>query len=133
MPGITVNEGLSYFGNVLYKAATQETYTLGLFTNAAGTLTATSAWAAVTQPSGSGYAEITLVAGTFVVSADGTVTYPQQQWTAGDDWTGGDIQGYYIRNNNGSPVLVHVQERDDGGFTMLTGRLYTVDLSVDSS
>ena len=133
MAGITVNEGLSYFGNVLYKGATQENLTLGLFTNAAGTLTETSAWAAVTQPSGTGYAEITLVQGTFVVSADGTVTYPQQQWTATADWTGGDIQGFYIRNNNGTPVLVHVQERDSGGFPMTTGRIYTVDLSVDSS
>ena len=133
MAGITVNEGLSYFGNVLYKGATQENLTIGLFTNAAGTLTETSTWSAVTQPSGSGYAEIALVQGTFTVDANGTVTYPQQQWAAGDDWTGGDIQGYYIRNNNASPVLVHVEYRDSGGFSMTTGRIYTVDLSVDSS
>ena len=133
MPGFTVNEGLSYFGNVLYKGATQENLTLGLFTNAPGALTQSSAWAAVTQPSGSGYAEIALVQGTFTVSALGVITYPQQQWTAGDNWTGGNIQGYYIRNNNASPVLVHVQYRDDGGFSMLTGRIYTVDLDIDTS
>ena len=132
MAGITVNEGLSYLGNVIYKAGTQETYTLGLFTNAVGALTETSTWSSVTQPSGTGYAEITLVAGTFTVDANGTVTYPQQEWTATADWTG-TVQGYYIRNNNGTPVLVHVQYRDDGGYEMLTGRLYTVDLSVDTS
>lgn len=133
MAGITVNEGLSYFGNILYKGATQEDLTIGLFTNAAGSLTETSTWSNVTQPSGTGYAEISLSQGTFVVDANGTVTYPQQQWTAGADWTGGDVQGYYIRNNNASPVLCHVQERDDGGFAMTNGRIYTVDLSVDSS
>lgn len=133
MAGITVNEGLSYIGNVLYKAATQETFTIGLFTNAAGTLDETSVWAGITQPAGSGYAEITLVAGTWTVDANGTVTYPQQQWTAGDNWTGGDITGYYIRNNNGSPVLVHLEYRDAGSFAMTNGRIYTVDLSVDTS
>ena len=132
MAGFTVDEGQEYIANVVYKAATQETYTLGLFTNAAGTLTTSSAWAAITQPTGAGYAEITLVAGTFVVDAAGETTYPQQQWTATGDWTG-TVQGYYIRNNNGSPVLVHVQYRDDAGFEMLTGRIYTVDLSVDTS
>lgn len=132
MAGFTVDEGLSYFGNIIYKAGTQETYTLGLFTNAPGGLTQASAWAAVTQPTGTGYAEITLVAGTFVVSATGVVTYPQQQWTASDTWNA-DVQGYYVRNNNASPVLVHVQYRDDGGFTMTDGKIYTVDLGVDTS
>jgi len=132
MAGFTVNEGLSYIGNVLYKAATQETFSLGLFTNAPATLTQTSAWAAITQPTGSGYAEKTLVAGTFTVSAAGVVTYPQEQWTAGDTWSA-DVQGYYIRNNNASPVLIHVQYRDDGAFTMTNGKIYTVDLGVDTS
>lgn len=133
MPGLTVNEGLSYDGKVLYKGATQEDLTIGLYVNAAGTLILTSVWTDVTQPAGAGYAEIALVKATFVVSAIGVVTYPQQQWTAGDNWTGGDIQGYYIRNNNATPVLVHVQDRDAGGFSMLNGRIYTVDLSIDSS
>lgn len=133
MAGFTVNEGRSYLANVLYKDAANETYTLGLFTNAPATLTTSSAWAAVTQPAGSGYAEITLVAGTFTVDANGTVTYPQQQWTAGDTWTGGDVQGYYVRHNNASPVLVHVQYRDEGGYTMNNGKEYIVDLDIDTS
>ena len=133
MAGLTVNEGLSYIGNVLYKGSTQETFTLGLFTNTTGTLTASSEWADITQPSGTGYAEITLVAGTFVVSADGTVTYPQQSWTAGADWSPGDVYGYYIRNNNGTPVLIHIQYRDQGVFTMTDGKVYTVDLGIDTS
>jgi len=130
MAGFTVDEGQNYIANVIYKAATQETYTLGLFVNAAGTLTTGSVWANVTEPSGAGYAEITLVAGTFTVDSGGEVTYPQQQWTATGDWSGGSIQGYYVRNNNASPKLIHVQYRDDAGFDMLTGRIYTVDLGV---
>ena len=131
MAGFTVDEGQSYIGSVVYAAGTQETYTLGLFTNAPGALTTTSTWAAVTQPSGSGYAEKTLSAGSFSVSATGVVTYPTQTWTATDNWTG-DVQGYYIRNNNGTPKLVHVEYRDAGGFSMLNGRTYEVDLSVDT-
>ena len=130
MAGFTTDEGQEYIADLIYAAGTQETYTMGLFVNAAGTLTTSSVWANVTQPSGTGYAEKTLVAGTFVVDSGGEVTYPQQQWTASDDWTGGDIQGYYIRNNAGTPRLIHVQYRDDAGFSMLTGRVYTVDLSV---
>lgn len=132
MAGFTVNDGLEYFGNVLYKEATQETYTIGLFVNLPGIITTSSTWASITEPAGSGYAEITLVSGTWVVTGD-VITYPIQTWTAGDTWSGGDVQGYYIRNNNASPVLVHAQYRDEGGFSMSSGDLYEVDLSIDSS
>jgi hypothetical protein len=132
MAGFTVDEGLSYIGNVIYKAATQETYTMGLFVNAPGALTTSSVWANVTQPTGTGYSEITLVAGSFTVSAAGVVTYPLQAWTATDNWSA-DVQGYYIRNNNGTPKLVHVEYRPAGGFAMTPGKTYEVDLSVDTS
>lgn len=132
MPGFTVNEGLSYLAGLNFKGETQENLSLGLFTNAAGTLTQASAWADITQPTGTGYAEISLIQSTFAVAPDGVTTYPQQQWGATADWTG-TVQGYYVRNNNASPVLVLVQYRDDGGFEMTTGRIYTVDLSVDTS
>lgn len=131
MPGITVDEGRTYFGNILYKGGTQEELTLGLFTNAAGTLTATSVWADIAQPTGTGYAEIDLSQATWV-NTNGILTYPQQQWTAAADWNL-PVQGYYVRNRNASPVLVHIEYRNDGGFTMLNGRIYTVDTSIDSS
>ena len=133
MAGFTVDEGLSYIGNVLYKGATQEDLTIGLFTNVGGDLNQTAVWTDVTEPVGSGYAEITLVQGTFTVSSLGVVTYPQQSWTAGADWSPGDVYGYYIRNNNGSPVLLHVQYADDGVFQMTDGNVYTVDLDIDTS
>lgn len=133
MAGFTTNEGLEYLGTIIYKGATQENLTLGLFTNITGDLTTASEWADVTQPTGTGYAEVSLVQGTFVVSATGVVTYPQQSWTATDDWTSGDVYGYYIRNNAGTPILLHVQYRDDGVFTMTEGRRYTVDLGIDTS
>jgi hypothetical protein len=132
MAGFTANEGQSYIANVVYKAATQETYTLGLFVNAAGVLTETSVWANVTQPSGGGYAEITLVAGSFTVDGLGVTTYPLQSWTATGDWDA-DVYGYYIRNNNATPKLVHVEYRPGGAFTMLAGRTDQVDLSTDTS
>jgi hypothetical protein len=133
MAGFTVDEGLAYLGNVLYKGATQENLTMGLFTNVSATLDQTAEWTDITQPVGTGYAEITLVQGTFTVSATGVVTYPQQSWTATADWTTGDVYGYYIRNNNGTPVLLHVQYRDLGVFQMTNGKVYTVDLDIDTS
>jgi hypothetical protein len=131
MAGFSPDEGLNYLGNVIYKGGTQEDLTLGLFTDS--DLDTSSVWADVTEPSGTGYAEISLVQGTFTVSAAGVVTYPQQIWTASDDWSPGDIYGYYVRNNNATPKLLHVQYRDDGVFTMSTGRLYTVDLGIDTT
>ncbi len=138
MPGFTPNEGLNYIGNVLYKAGTQETLIMGLFTNPAvpdaSALDAGSVWTDVAQPTGTGYAEITLTTGNFAVSAAGVVTYPQQEWTAGAaDWSANTVYGYYIRNDNASPKLVHVQYRDDGVFAMTEGRVYTVDLAIDTS
>lgn len=133
MAGFTTNEGLEYLGTIVYKGATQQNLTLGLFTNVAGNLTTASVWADVTQPSGSGYTEYVLGQGSFVVSSAGVVTYPQQSWTATADWSPGGVYGYYIRNNAGTPVLLHVQYRDDGIFTMTNGRVYTVDLGIDTS
>jgi hypothetical protein len=133
MAGFSPNEGLNYLGNIIYKGATQENLTLGLFTNVTDDLTETSVWADVTQPSGSGYAEVSLTQGTFTVAADGFVTYPQQSWTANADWSPGTVYGYYVRNNAGTPKLLHVQYRDGGAFDMTLGRVYTVDLGIDTS
>ena len=133
MAGFTTQEGLEYLGTIIYKGATQQDLTMGLFTNVVDGLIGASVWADVVQPSGTGYAEIALTQGNFTVSSAGIVTYAQQQWIAEDDWSPGDVYGYYIRNNAGTPVLLHVQYRDDGVFTMTTGRVFSVDLSVNTS
>lgn len=132
MSGITTNEGTNYFGNVIYKAATRQDLTLGLFT-APTAPDADTEWGDITQPSGSGYAEISLTTGNFTVSASGTITYPQQVFTAAADWSPGDIYGYYIRNDAGTPILVHIELLDDPPFTMTNGRKIAIDLSVDTS
>lgn len=131
MAGFTTNEGLAYIGGLIYTGDTRQDLTLGLFTNSS--LDETSVWADVTQPSGSGYAEVSLSTGSFGVSADGTVTYPQQTWIAGADWSPGTVYGYYIRNDAGTPALVHVEFRAEGAFEMTNGKVYAVDLSVDTS
>ena len=133
MAGFTVDEGLSYISNLVHKGTTQEDLTIGLFVDATGVLTQTSVWTDVNEPAGSGYAEIALVQATFVVDAFGTTTYPQQSWTAAADWSPGGVFGYYVRNNNGTPVLLYVQYRDDGIFNMTNGKVYTVDLGIDTS
>lgn len=132
MTGITAYEGTQYIGNVLYKGATQEDLYLGLFTAPAVPNTSTE-WGDITQPSGTGYAEIQLTTGNFTVSALGVVTYPQQVFTAGDDWSPGSVYGYYIRNDAGTPVILHMELLNSPPFQMTAGRKIAIDLSVDTS
>lgn len=132
MAGITPNEGQDYVAEVLYPQSTAvAAYSLGLFTNLPNVLTETSVWAHVTEPTGTGYLEISLVAGNFVVSAGGVTTYPQQSWTAVADWNL-PVYGYYIRTQEGTPRLLHFEYNAQGARTMSTGNVYTVDLSTDT-
>ena len=131
MAGLSVDEGREYFAGLLYKGNTQETLVLGLFTAPTAPTVATT-WADITQPSGAGYAEITLVEATWTVSSLGVATYPQQTWTATADWSPGDVVGYYIRNNNATKVLIHT-ENGPNVFPVYDGNVYTVDLSIDTA
>ena len=129
MSGITTNEGQSYIAEAVYQQLPLDLM-MGLFTNVSG-LGVTSTWATITQPSGGGYAEVALVAGTFVVAAGGVTTYPLQIWTA----TGGDISpavyGYYIRTVEATPRLLHF-EFNLSPRTVTDGDSYKVDLSTDT-
>ncbi len=131
MAGITPEEGQDYIAEVLYSQdVSPQTLTLGLFTNSAGALTETSLWANVSQPTGTGYAEVTLTAGSWGVASGGVSTFPQQSWTAGADWSA-DVTGYYIRTGEGTPRLLHF-EYGSAPRTMSTGNVYIVDLSTDT-
>lgn len=129
MAGITTNQGQSYIAEAVYKKLGLD-LAIGLFTNNTG-LSVSSVWSNITVPTGGGYAEKSLVAGTFTVAAGGVTTYPIQTWTA----TGGTISpavyGYYIRTVEATPRLLHF-EFNDGPRTIADGDSYTVDLSTDT-
>jgi hypothetical protein len=134
MAGITPNEGQDYIAEVLYSQETAvQNLTVGLFVNTAGVLTATSAWADVTQVSGTDYAEINLTAGTWSIASGGVATYGSSiSWIAGaDDWSAA-VYGYYVRTREGTPRLLHFEYSPNGAVTMTNGDIYTVDLGTNT-
>jgi hypothetical protein len=129
MAGITTNEGQSYIAEAVYKKLGLDLM-IGLFTNASG-LGVASIWSAIQQPSGGGYAEKNLLAGTFSVAAGGVATYPQQVWTAAATPITPAVYGYYVRTVEATPRLLHF-EFNSSPRTISEGDSYKVDLSTDT-
>ena len=104
---------------------------MGLFVNTTGALTESSAWANITQASGTGYSEKTLTAGSWTVSSGGVATYATQTWVAGGDWAA-PVYGYYVRTGEGTPRLLHFEYSPNGAKTMTNGDIYSVDPSSNT-
>lgn len=132
MAGFTPNEGENYIARVLYGGETRTSLTAGLFTNNTQ-FTDTVVWANITQPTGGNYAEIALTDGSFdTTSGTGVTTYPLLTWTAtGSDFSA-PIYGYYIRNTEGTPKILHIEANPGGAKTVLENDSYTVDLTTDT-
>lgn len=129
MAGITPNEGQSYIAEAVYKKLGLD-LKIGLFTNT-GSLSISSVWANITQPSGGGYAEKDLTAGSFTVGAGGVTTYASQVWTASGSTITPDVYGYYVRTVEATPRILHF-EFNTSPRTISDGDTYTVDLSTDT-
>lgn len=91
---------------------------LRLYTNAADSLSATTVFADLTFPVGSGYATISL-SGSWAFQ-NGVVTYDHGTpdnpiWTAADSWSGGNVVG--IAMTDGSHIL-HTKDLSLGPVTM---------------
>jgi hypothetical protein len=101
---------------------------LGLFTNVAPGQSITLA--AITEPSGTGYARKGLTDATW--SATNPMTYPQQVFTAGaGGWTGA-VQGYFIATQaaGGTPRLLAIEVDSNGPYTFTESDFYNIDLSL---
>lgn len=132
MAGITPDEGQDYIAEALYPQTTSLTsYTIGLFTNVTDDLTQTSEWADVTQPTGGGYSETSLTAGSWSVASGGVATYPTVSWIATDSWDAA-VYGYYIRTEETTPRILHFEYRPDGSQSMNEDDIYSVDLSTNT-
>ena len=101
-----------------------------LYTNTANSLSSSTVLADLTFPSGSGYATYTL-SGVWS-STNGQITYDDGTpdnviFTAGDNWTGGDVVGVAITDGT---YLLHFKDLALGPVTMTTGQALEIDLST---
>ena len=136
--GFFPDEGDALANDLIYAAANVNSFAtntdraanleLGLFTNVSPAETQTEA--AITEPTGGGYARIALVDGTW--AGTNPKTYPQQQFSpSGSDFVG-SIQGYFIATNlagTGTKRLLLLEVDSAGPYTMTDGDTYDIDLS----
>jgi len=129
--GFTPDEGEALIGRVIYQRSLTDRdadLELGLFTNVAPSETITEA--ALTEPTGTGYARTTLTDATWVGPND-TWTYAQQTFTGGSGgWTGA-VQGYFIatKSSGGTQRLLHIEVDSNGPYTINENDTYDIDLA----
>lgn len=136
MPGFVPSEGETLIAQVIHQRTHVDrdaNLELGIFTNVSPTKALTHA--AITEPSGTGYARITLTDASWVVSG-GAASYAQQTFTAGGAWTGA-VQGYFIcsKSAGGTKRLLYVEKDGLAPIAMGAGDTYKVtpgitDLSI---
>lgn len=105
---------------------------LGLFTNVAPGETIDEA--SITEPTGTGYARITLTDGSWTGSGSGR-SYPQQTFTAGaGGWTG-SIQGYFIatKASGGTQRLIAIEVDGNGPYTLNENDTYKITPTLTGS
>jgi len=128
MAGILPDEGENLIANLIFKGST--TYEMGLFTNT--TVSETTTAAALTEPTGGGYARIALSAANWTVTND-TASYPQQSFVAGAGGFTGAIYGYFIVSVGGTPKIIDIALRPEGPVTMAQDNLYRVTPNITVS
>lgn len=115
-----VDEGELRVAQILFGAqAVDATLYLGLYTNTTEPLE-TANLAALTEPSGNGYARIALSRGSWTVTGD-YAQYAQQTFTAnGGNW--GNVYGYFIATSaDGSGKLLGVEQFTGAPFVVNDG------------
>jgi hypothetical protein len=124
----TPNGGLDEIAERVYRDGAD--LTLVAYTNTPDSLGATSVAADLVQPTGSGYAPITLN-GTWS-TADGIVTYDHgtpdnPAWTAGGAWSAPVTGAAMIMGAR----LIHFRDYNDSGgsWTAMAGRKLAVDIT----
>ena len=131
MAGFTPNEGEALIADIICKRVLTDRpadLELGLFTNAAADETTNHA--AITEPSGTGYARKTLTDGSWTGAAD-VRSYAVQQFVAGaGGWTG-SVYGYFIATKAGGTQRVLWMEIDPAGpYTFAANDTYDVTPNV---
>lgn len=128
MAGFVPNEGENLLANVIHKRTHVDrdaNLELILFTNAS--VSETTALVDITQPTGTGYAAITLTDASWSVTND-VASYAQQTFTGGaGGWTG-SIYGYAIRtiSAGGTARLVLLEVDAAGPYTINENDTYKI-------
>lgn len=130
MPGFTPDESETLRGQIILKRDLTDRdadLELVLFTNVAPGETITAA--TLTQPSGAGYAPITLTDADWTESPQGQFNQLVKTFTpSGGNWTG--IQGYAVLTKaaGGTPRILAIEVDPDGPITVNDGNDYAITL-----
>src|SRR3990167_6449640 len=125
MAGFVPNEGEVVIADVVCKRDLTDRIAdleLGLFTNVAPDETINQA--GLTEPTGTGYARITLTDASWTGAADARA-YAQQTFTGGaGGWTG-SVQGYFICTKGATKRLLFIEVDASGPYTINENDTYT--------
>jgi hypothetical protein len=135
MAGFTPDEGETLIAQVVHQRTHQDrdaTLELGLFTNSSPAETITEA--TITEPTGTGYARITLTDASWNVTG-GVASYAQQTFTGGSGGWTGSVQGYFVASvsSGGTQRLLYVEVDGNGPYTIAEGDTYKITPNVTIS
>lgn len=126
LAGFVPDEGEALISDLVWKrdqtdrAADLE---LGLFTNVSPGETITEA--TITEPTGTGYARITLTDANWTGSADNRA-YAQQTFTGGTGGWSGSVQGYFICTTGATKRLLCLEVDPNGPYTIAENDTYKI-------
>lgn len=126
MAGFCPDEGEKLIADIVWKRDLTDRIAdleLMLFTNVAPGETITEA--TLTEPTGTGYARISLTDASWTGAGDARA-YAQQTFTAGaGGWTG-SIQGYAIVTKGATKRIVAIEVDSNGPYTLNAGDTYKI-------
>jgi hypothetical protein len=132
MAGFTPNEGETLIAQVIHQRTHVDrdaTLELGLFTDAAPGETITEA--TISEPTGGGYARITLTDASWNVTG-AVASYAQQTFQpSGGDYSA-DVYGYFIASvsGGGTQRLLYVEIDGAGPYTLTDGDTYKITPNI---
>ena len=128
MAGLVTNEGKHLLGQLFLERVLTDRdadLELGLFTNVGADATLT--YSAVTEPTGTGYARITLTDGSWT-GASNVFAYAQQTFTGGaGGWTG-TVKGYFVASKSagGTRRILFLEVDPNGPYTINQNDTYKI-------
>lgn len=132
MAGFTPDEGETLIGQVIHQrthADRDADLELGLFTDTAPGETITEA--TISEPTGGGYARITLTDASWSVTG-GVASYAEQTFTAtGTDYSA-NVYGYFIatKSSGGTQRLLYVEIDASGPYDINVGDSYAITPNI---
>ncbi len=142
MPGIVPDEGEQVFLDLALGAENVSTFNtntdrgadleLGLFTNSS--ISDTTTLSSIVEPTGGGYARITLTDGSW--TSANPMTYAVQQFSPSGAAYSGSVQGYFIATKpagTGTARLLIIEDDTNGPYTLNDGDTYDITPQISSN